>query len=169
MEYLLKILNVTLFASVKYFWTPPYALILNLGIWETLLALEIGGIAGYLFFFYLSHIVLEQMSILLNKLYLVTPVKFKVSVEEWKKQLRGRRKNRKRFTRRNKLIIKTRQRWGMWGIIILTPVLLSIPVGAVLGNKYYSDRRTFLPAMIISIFLWGIISVFIFGVFPGLF
>lgn len=169
MEYVLKILNVAFLASVKFFWTPPYALVLKLGIWETVLALEIGGIAGYLFFFYLSHFVLAQLSILLNKLYLVTPDRFKVLVKGWKMQIGERRKKRKKFTRRNKLIVKMRKRYGMWGIIILTPVLLSIPVGAVLGNKYYSNRRTFLPFMILSIFLWGIFSVLIFSMFPGLF
>jgi hypothetical protein len=169
MEYILKILNIVFLASIKYFWTPPYALVLHLGVWETLLALEIGGICGYLFFFYLSHLVLAWLSKLWTKLYFFTPVKFKVSVEEWRAQLREKRKKRKRFTRMNKLIVKIRKRYGMWGIIILTPVLLSIPVGAILGNKYYSDRKTFLPSMILSIFLWGILSVLIFYVFPEVF
>lgn len=168
MGYILKLLNVVFLGSVKYFWTPPYALILGLGVWDTFLALEVGGIAGYLFYFYLSRLVFAQLSKLWKKLYFVTPLKFKVSVEEWRSQIRKKRKNRKKFTKRNKLIIKIRRRYGMWGIIILTPIILSIPVGAILGNKYYSDKKTFLPLMILSIFLWGIVSILVFNVFPGL-
>jgi len=169
MEYVLKILNVALLASIKYFWTPPYAMVLKLGRWETILALEIGGIAGFLFFFYLSHLVFSRLSIVKDKLYSLTPVKINNIVEDWEKRVGQRKKSRKRYSKRSKLIVKIRKRYGMWGIIILTPVLLSIPVGAVLGNKYYSKRRTFLPFMILSIFFWGIFSVLMFGSFPDLF
>jgi hypothetical protein len=166
MEHVLKILNIVFLASIKYFWAPPYALVFDLGVWETLLALEVGGIAGYLFFFYASHFVFKQLSAAGDRLYLFTPVKVKFFVDGWRERQRAKREKRKIFTRRNKLIVKLRRRSGMWGIIILTPVLLSIPVGAVLGNKYYSNRKTFLPLMIVSIFLWGIISVLIFNIFP---
>ncbi len=40
MGYLLKILNVFVLASIKYFWTPPYVKLLNLEFWETFLLLK---------------------------------------------------------------------------------------------------------------------------------
>ena len=30
-----------------------------------------------------------------------------------------------------------RKRYGMWGVVILSPIILSIPLGALLGNKYF--------------------------------
>jgi uncharacterized membrane protein YsdA (DUF1294 family) len=63
------------------------------------------------------------------------------------------------------MIARIRRKYGMPGIVILTPVVLSIPVGAFLGTKYFHHKRSFIPWMILSIFIWGIVSVFLFGTF----
>jgi hypothetical protein len=53
----------------------------------------------------------------------------------------------------------------MPGIVILTPIILSIPLGALLGTKYFHHRKSFIPWMLLSIFAWGIVSVLFFGIF----
>ncbi|MBK6285707.1 MAG: hypothetical protein IPF54_26295 [Draconibacterium sp.] len=45
-----KILHVILLASVKYFLTLPYALIIGLDFDQALISVLIGGIGGFLFF-----------------------------------------------------------------------------------------------------------------------
>jgi len=45
----------------------------------------------------------------------------------------------------------------MWGISLLTPVALSIPIGAFLLRKYYHNRREAIPIMILSLIVEGII------------
>lgn len=52
------------------------------------------------------------------------------------------------FNRRNRLIIKIRNSYGFAGIIILTPVLLSIPIGTFLALKYYSKNAICCPCSV---------------------
>ena len=97
--------------------------------------------------------------------YRFTPVLFKVRFEMWIKRRQLKRKYARKFTKKNKMIVRMRRRYGMWGIVILSPVILSIPVGALLGNKYFSHDHHFIPYMLLSIVIWGIVSVSFFSTF----
>jgi len=163
MEYFLKLLNVSLIASIKYFWSTPYAFILNLNAFETFLAIEIGGIIGFLLYYYFFRFALKELAYLWPAVYYFTPVLFKVRFEAWRDRRRRRVLNRRKFTALNKFIIRIRQKYGMWGIIVLSPIILSIPIGALLGSKYFSKSHGFIPFMILSISVWGVISVTLFG------
>ena len=52
MEYILKIVSVFIVASLKYFWASPYSFGLKLNEWETLFIMEMGGILGFMFYYY---------------------------------------------------------------------------------------------------------------------
>ncbi len=165
MEYILKLLNVSFVASIKYFWSTPYAYLLNLNAWEALLCVEIGGILGFLLYYYFFKFLLAEIKLLWPVIYYFTPVLFKARFEIWRDRRRKRRVTMRKFTSRNKLIVKIRRRYGMWGIIVLSPILLSLPIGALLGTKYFRNRNSFIPYMILSISVWGIISMAFFGIF----
>ena len=47
----------------------------------------------------------------------------------------------------------------MWAIILLTPILLSIPIGAFLLRKYYSDRRYIVMVSLLVLALEGLICI----------
>lgn len=164
MEYILKLLNVSLIASIKYFWSTPYAFILDLNVFETFLSIEIGGIIGFLLYYYFFRFVLKEIAYWLPRVYYFTPVLFKVRFEAWRDRRRKRNITRKKFTAMNKLIVRIRLRYGMWGIIVLSPIILSLPIGALLGSKYFPHKHGFIPFMILSISVWGVISVALFGV-----
>lgn len=165
MEYILKLLNVSFIASIKYFWATPYAFLFKLNEWETLFCIEVGGILGFLLYYYFFRFLLKELKILWPLVYNITPTLFKVRFELWRDRSRKDRLTRKKFTHTNKIIAKIRRRYGMWGIIVLSPILLSIPIGALLGSKYFTHRHGFIPFMILSISIWGIISVSFFGIF----
>jgi len=165
MEYILKLLNVSFIASIKYFWSAPYAFLLRLNAWETLFCIEIGGILGFLLYYYFFRFLLAKLKLLWPTVYYFTPTIFKVRFELWLERRRKRILTRRKFTATNKFIVKIRRRYGMWGIIVLSPVILSIPIGALLGTKYFPHRHGFIPYMILSISVWGVISVAFFGVF----
>jgi len=57
------------------------------------------------------------------------------------------------------MIVKMGKNYGMYSIIILTPILVSLVLGAFLLRKYYSDRREAVPLMIISIIVEGAILI----------
>ena len=163
MDYLLKLITVFLIAGIKYFWATPYSFGMKLNIWETFILMEAGGILGFLFYYYLFDFLFRELKLLWPKVYHFTPILFKVRFEGWRERHRRKRINASKFTKRNKIIVKLRRRYGMWGIIVLSPILLSIPVGAFIGDKYFKRTHHFITYMILSIFIWGIISVLIFS------
>ncbi|NEW82913.1 MAG: hypothetical protein GZ094_11190 [Mariniphaga sp.] len=165
MEYILKLLTVFLIASVKYFWATPYSFGMKLNEWETIFFMEAGGILGFLFFYYFFGFLFRELKLLWPIVYHFTPVLFKVRFEMWRKRRKIQQLNARKFTKRNKLIVRMRKRYGMWGLVVLSPIVLSIPVGALLGNKYFRHDHHFIPYMLLSIVIWGIVSVSFFSTF----
>jgi hypothetical protein len=167
MEYILKVASVFLVAGIKYFWATPYSFGLNLNEWETIFFMEAGGILGFLFYYYFFGFLFKKLKLVWPVVYYFTPVQFKVRFEMWLQRRRINRINAKKFTKRNKIIVRMRKLYGIWGLVILSPVILSIPVGALLGNKYFKHNHHFIPYMILSIVIWGILSVAFFSTFMG--
>ncbi|RLD32395.1 MAG: hypothetical protein DRJ02_01375 [Bacteroidetes bacterium] len=136
----LKILSVFMMATVKYFYAPLFAYFSGLGFWESMTAMVTGGVSGFLFFYYISHF------IVISAKYM-KPTARKIMPESWLQKYRSKKERRnlkkkqaKKFTRRNRMLIRMRKA-GMWAVILTTPVLLSIPLGAFLLRKYYHPRR----------------------------
>jgi len=165
MEYILKLLTVFFVASIKYFWATPYSFGMKLNEWETIFFMEAGGILGFLFFYYFFGFLFKELKLLWPIVYHFTPVLFKVRFEMWRKRRKIQQLNARKFTKRNKLIVRMRKRYGMWGLVVLSPIVLSIPVGALLGNKYFRHDHHFIPYMLLSIVIWGIVSVSFFSTF----
>jgi len=156
-SFFVKIVNVFLLATVKFFYTPIYAFIIGLSFIETLITFLAGGIFGFFVFYYLSNILIISLRILKPTLIKYTPDGILNGIRSWKQKRALKRKNRKKFSRRNKMIVKTRNQYGMWGICLLTPVLLSIPIGAFLLRKYYHHRKKSVPVMVLTIIVEGIL------------
>ena len=156
MTYLLKIINVFLLATVKYFYTPIYAFIIGLGFFETLLILWTGGIFGFFAFYYISNILILSARILKPIIINHLPESILNHMRLWKQKKAIKKKGRKKFSKRNKLVVKTRSKYGLWGICLLTPVLLSIPLGAFLLRKYYHINRKAIPVMVFTIVVEGV-------------
>ncbi len=60
------------------------------------------------------------------------------------------RKNPKVFTKKNRRFVKIWRRYGIEGVCILTPLLLSPPVGGLLANILGTNKRKLLKWMWIS-------------------
>lgn len=157
---ILKQISILLLSAVKLMVAIPLSTLLGYSYLQTFLNTAAGGILGVLFFFFLSKSLLkayQSLKPLLAGLIIrlrrnsgfSRPAKRKVA-------------HRRIFTKRNRLIIKIRSRYGMPGIIILTPVILSIPLGTFLAIKYYSSRKNLLAWLSLSVILWSaVISSFI--------
>ncbi len=165
-------MNVFLLATVKYFYTPIYAFIIGLDFFETIVTLIAGGIFGFFVFYYLSNMLILSARILKPSVIKYTPEGILNRMRIWKQKRAIKRKNRKKFSKRNKMIVKARSNYGMWGICLLTPVLLSIPLGAFLLRKYYHHRKGAIPIMVFAIILEGtivsILSWYLYHVKNGL-
>jgi hypothetical protein len=82
------------------------------------------------------------------------------------KALKGNVKPKRKFTRANKWVVKIKQTFGILGITLLAPLLLSVPVGSMVCAKFYSDNRYTFPLMLLWI---GMNSVLLNLLWYGLF
>lgn len=163
----LKFIHIVLLASVKYIMTLPYAMIIGMEYKYAILAVLAGGIGGFLFFYYLSKRINRNMDVLMPRICLLVPGPIKRRYKLFCE--RQNRKPRKRFSRRNRFLVRIKTTYGLWGIIIATPVFLTIPIGAFLANKYYSQRKNVIGYMILSIIGWGVVLSGFVHLFPGVF
>lgn len=162
---ILKLLHVYLLATIKYFVTFPYSLLIGLNFTQTIIVVTIGGISGFFFFFYLSGYLIRLFHV--YKHFLLSGLRSLFHIDL--RQLfsgQGTKSPKRRVTRKTRLLVNLRKRYGFWGIIIMTPSLLSIPIGAFLLKKYYPRRKNAATYMTISILGWALLFSSIFIIFP---
>jgi hypothetical protein len=136
----MKELTIIFFCSWKFAATFPVAIYaMKMSFTETLIYTNIGGIAGTIISMVFSGFIIKMW----NAFY---PEKLKL-----------RRKTRKIFTQRNRRFIMIKQKYGLSGIVVLSPVLLSIPLGSFLTVKYYGMKVKNMMWLIAGQVLWSFI------------
>lgn len=153
---LLKQLSILLVSAVKLMVAAPVSYLLGYSYLHTLVNTTVGGVMGVVFFFFLSRTLFRlyrRYSPYFHKIVRVFPGQKNQIAESYEQNP----ERKKIFNRRNRTIVKIRRRYGMPGIIILTPVLLSIPFGTFLAIKYYSSRRNLLVWLSLSVVLWSVL------------
>jgi hypothetical protein len=149
-----KYLLILTLSSFKFLFAPPLSFEFGFSFLQTWLVTTLGGIAGVIFFFYLSKGMLALYFRYAARHISFNYAKFRSIV--WKSnQLPEPVK--KIFTFRNKSLVKIRRKYGLAGIIILTPILLSIPLGTFLVIKYYSRQKNLLAYLSLSVVAWSLI------------
>lgn len=156
---LFKIIQIFLVSSIKFVFAPALSFGIGLNYFETILVTTIGGVTGVLFFYYLSRLLIllfyKKIQPIASHSYLLR--KTINSLSFIKRMIPKRLKKRRNFTKKNRFLVKVRQRYGLYGIVILTPILLSIPIGSFLASKYYSQRKNILLYLSLSVFVWSCI------------
>lgn len=69
---------------------------------------------------------------------------------------------KKIFTKFNRRVIRIKHRFGLTGIAILTPIFLSIPIGAFLAERFYKDKRKVIIYLSISSIAWCFLLYFVY-------
>ena len=163
-----KILHVVLLASVKYFFTLPYALVIGLEFEQAIVAVLAGGMGGFLFFYYLCRPVIQAFNSAWPCLCNLVPEYVKLRYRSFCNRNKVMRKA-KVFTRKNRFLARFKRTYGFWGLIIATPLFLTIPLGAFLAGKYYRHRRHLVLYMMGSIVGWAAVLSGIVHLFPNVF
>lgn len=141
---MVQIALTILFSSFKFAATFPLVILqFEFRFMETILWTNVGGIAGIYFFAYLSEKILAW----------------------WKRTFRrsnrhileDEQQQKKIFTRKNRRIVRIKQKYGLIGIALVTPFLLSIPVGVFLVVRYYSSSKKKFLYLIASNLVWSLI------------
>jgi hypothetical protein len=139
-----QILLTILLSSFKFAATFPLVILqFKFSFVETILWTNVGGIAGIYFFAFLS----EKLITWWNQ-------RFKISK---RKTLDRKKQGKKIFTKKNRRIVKIKQKYGLLGIAFITPLLLSIPVGVFLVVRYYSKSKVKFFFLITSNVIWSLI------------
>jgi len=133
MQKLVSYLTVCLLGGTKFALAPPTGIGLGLSEWETILC----TIAG--------------MSI---TAFLVPLIGEKIFAYFRKKRLEKGKKT-KVFTPRKRLIVKIWQKFSIWGIAFLTPVLFSPIVGCAIAVSFGVQRQKILLTMLVSAVFWA--------------
>ena len=127
---LLSDLLVLIGSSVKFSMGSLTAMFYHLGLVGSL-ANVIGGTIGIVVFTYLGEI---MQSYCIKKF----PNYF------------GRK-----FTRTNRFLVIVKQKFGLGGIAVFTPIVLSIPVGVLFALALTRDKKKVMFSMIISMLFWA--------------
>ena len=132
---------IVIFSSTwKFAATFPVAVYLfHMSFIETILYTNIGGCIGVVVFTLFS-----KWLIMLYDAF-------------WPAKLTYKRRSKKVFSRRNRLLVMLKNKYGLAGIVILTPVLLSIPLGVFLNTKYYGYKKISYLYLLLSQFIWSVI------------
>jgi hypothetical protein len=67
---------------------------------------------------------------------------------------------KKIFTKFNRRVIRIRQRFGLAGIALITPVL-GTPVGAFLAERFYKDKKKVIMYLSGSVIVWALAEYFL--------
>ena len=61
------------------------------------------------------------------------------------------------FTRTNRLIVRIKRGYGVKGLALLSPPILSIPITSILAAKYFRHDRRTLPLLLSSVVVWSFV------------
>jgi hypothetical protein len=65
-------------------------------------------------------------------------------------------KPHKIFSKKSRLYVKIIRKYGLAGIALITPTIISIPVGTLLARRIFPDRKKVFLYLSISVVLWSI-------------
>ena len=160
MSALLKFLIIFTLSSVKFLLAPPLSFRLGLNYFQTLASTSAGGVMGVLVFFYLSRWMLRLYDRYASKYVhkVIHRIALKLNIGHIAERFFPLIPKQKRvFTFTNKLYVRIRKKYGFIGIVILTPVLLSIPIGTFLAARFYPKRNHVVLYLCASVIMWSVI------------
>jgi hypothetical protein len=99
-----------------------------------------------------------MMTVVLLFAYFGTFIRDKIAARLMRKQ--------RRFTPKNRRLVKIWRRFGITGVAALTPVLFTPIVGAAIAVSFGVPRHTMILSMFISASVWSVIvsvAVYVFG------
>jgi len=142
----LRAISIFFLSATKLLWAPGTAVASGLSFWETIILTCTGGMTGIVFFYYFGHMVF-------------------VAFDNWKVKRRKKEIRKKVFSRRSRMVVNVKSKFGVIGLTFLTPCIISIPIGCVIAAKFYFHNRLTLPLLLTFTVVWCfILSIFSFYV-----
>jgi len=121
----------------------------KMGIFKTLILTNAGGLFGIFFFSYISEFLIQFWKKHISPFFRKHLMKKNVF----------KKREKKIFTRQNRRIINIRSKYGLTGIALATPVILSIPIGTFLIVRYFGKKPLMLSYLAGANLIWSVIYV----------
>ena len=147
-----KIAVLFLVSSVKFVLAFPLALSFQFSFFNTFIITTAGGVAGVMFFAFISMELIVLWNWVVRRLIIPYPKTAKMlrfltsNPDEEKKSVPIKRKRR---------YIRFKKNFGLWGIVIFTPFLISIPIGTFLIVRFYGRTNKNIIILCISVLFWA--------------
>jgi hypothetical protein len=140
MEELLQIITVIAVGTLKMMVAAGFGVGFGFTFLKTFLFTSIGGCIGVLVFYKLSGWLMERSRL------------------KWVRQrtealLQGGARLKPVFTRRNRWLVRLKHVSGYLGVALLTPLVLTIPLGSILAARFFHHDRRTVPALLLSVVL----------------
>ena len=140
----LKILGIALGCAVKPVIAIPASVAAGAEYYQTILGGIIGGCSGIIIYLFSLDYLLKAYKKQLHHKEQQNP-----TVKPFKKKLI--------FTKRNRMIVRLMQKYGLNGIAFLTP-LLSLPLGVFIAErineKFIQNRKKVMIYLCVSMVIW---------------
>ncbi len=136
----LETLLFLLLASVKFAVAVPFFILENnLTFWEGFFFGVTSGVFGIFTFMFLSTIILRFW--------------------QWIKVQLGikRAKPKKVFSKRTRMMVRIKTKYGLVGIALLSPLIISLPVGVFLAMRYFKNKKKVFVYMLGGVIIWSLI------------
>ena len=130
---IIKIITIMVASSFKMLFGVPLAIATGYNQLESIIIASAGGIIGVVIFTFFSQWIINVIE------------KF------------GSKKEKRIFTKRNRFIIKVRQRFGLIGLAFIAPNL-TIPVGTFVLVRYFKSRRKIILYESLSVIFWAVVT-----------
>lgn len=141
-----EIVLVFLLSTTKFvFGAVPFALGLGFSFFEAVTVTSLGGFTGVTVFVFLSEKIVER----LRKRREEKKLAVQNAADDGKPAP-------KKFTRKNKIIVQVKKRFGLIGIAFFTPLLFSIPLGCFLAVRYFKQKHKIMIYMFVSVLFWSV-------------
>jgi hypothetical protein len=147
-------LSVFLMCSLKFGigGMPMAVFLFSFSFWKAFVVCNLGGITGVIVFTYFLAVIKKWFAKMMSKIR-------KPSTEP-----------KKKFTFTNKMVVKAKQKFGLIGLAILTPGVLSIPFGIFLSLHFFKKHKTkIIIYNAVSVVVWELVLYVSFNYFKSFF
>jgi len=174
-----KIIFLILISSVKFAVGPVFAFYdekYDFTFFERFLYPAIGGMLGVFVFAFFSDYLniawlwlkatsLKFFSKNKNRIFSEPTVDIDGKVSVNYSYIEKEQKTKKIFTRKNRRIVKIWKKYGLIGIALITPVIISIPVGTIIATRLIPERKKVLLYLCGSVIFWSLTMTSVFELY----
>lgn len=142
-------------AATKFLFAPFVGVNgLGLGVFETFIAMSCGGMFSAIIFYLLGKTLIKYS--------------YRKKIEKFAALKLEGKPLPKKMTKTNKMVIKAKHLFGIWGLAFLTATFLSIPLGTIICVKFYRHKKSTIFIIFLFIIINSLILSLIAGLFPAI-